>query len=342
MNCKNIIKGTCSLTFNRNGYDPLIDYLKGLCILFIVIQHSIPTALHHYTMFALWGRLAVPIFLLIQVFHTYKKITGGGKISIQIEKSWKRVVKPFIVVQILLVFIDVVLFQKSFGTVISDLCHNGGMGSGGYYPWIYIQFAVLLVLLVPTFRKYKKQMVLFFIFALASQLLELLCCLFQMPEWIFRLCAIRYFFIIYLGYILATQGFDLNKKTFAIGIVSLICLCFFVFKDVNLRPFFYTGIPAWRTCHWVNYIYVCYILLFVLRWTYEKLQSRKRIVTWIQDMGKYSYEIFMFQMIYFHVCKTLIPDKGGMISQIVYMIAAVVLCTVPIVIYKNHSCKIIE
>lgn len=78
MNCKNIMKGTCSLTFNRDGYDPLIDYLKGLCILFVVIQHSIPTALHHYTMFALWGRLAVPIFLLIQVFHAYKKLIGGG------------------------------------------------------------------------------------------------------------------------------------------------------------------------------------------------------------------------------------------------------------------------
>lgn len=68
------------LTFKTDGYDPLIDYTKGLCILFVVIQHSIPTVLHHYTMFALWGRLAVPLFLLIQVFHTYKKLMGGVKL----------------------------------------------------------------------------------------------------------------------------------------------------------------------------------------------------------------------------------------------------------------------
>lgn len=241
-----------------------------------------------------------------------------------------------------MLFIDVVLFQKSFGTIINGLYHSGGMGSGGYYPWLYIQFAVLLVLLAPFFRKYKNQMVLFLIFALTSQLLELICCLLQMPEWIFRLCAVRYFFIIYLGYILATQGFELNKKTLTIGIVSLICLCIFAFKDVNLRPYFYTGMPAWRTCHWVNYFYVCYILLFALRWTYEKLRPMNIIVTWIQDMGKYSYEIFMFQMIYFHVCKTLIPDKGGMLSQIAYMLAAVVICIVPIVFLKKHSYKIIE
>jgi len=216
------------------------------------------------------------------------------------------------------------------------------MGSGGYYPWIYIQFAVLLMFLAPIFRKWGNQTLLMILFAVISQLLEVLCCLFQMPEWLFRLCAVRYFFIIYLGSILAMKGFELNKKTFSIGLVSLICLCFFAFKDVNLRPFFYTGMSAWRTCHWMNYFYVCFILLFVIRWTYQKLQSSKKIEKWIRDMGKYSYEIFMFQMIYFHVCKALFPEKGALAWQIAYMIAAVIICIVPVVLYKNRSYKIID
>lgn len=59
-------------------------------------------------------------------------------------------------------------------------------------------------------------------------------------------------------------------------------------------------------------------------------------------MGKYSYEIFMFQMIYFHVCKALFPEKGALVWQIAYMIVAVIICIVPVVLYKNRSYKIID
>lgn len=58
------------ITLQKEGYDPFIDYLKGVCIFLVVLAHCLPHT--EYILFPLWGDQAVPLFLLIQVFHAYK------------------------------------------------------------------------------------------------------------------------------------------------------------------------------------------------------------------------------------------------------------------------------
>lgn len=322
---------TYILSLKKDGYEPFIDFLKGLCILFVVIQHSIPAVLHHYSMFAIWGRLAVPIFLLIQVFHTYKKDVGG---KLNCKKLWKRIIRPYLFVQFIILSLSLFVFHNSVEW--SQVIQCGGIGSGGYYPWIYLQFTLVLVLIAPLLKKSQNYCFLFLIFALISQALEVLCCIIDMPEWLYRLGMFRYFFLIFLGYIFATKGFELNMQNFAIGILSLLALCFFSFKDINLRPLFFTGLPQWRTCHWLCYPYICYILLFVFRYIFVKAKN-SRLTKWIMEMGKYSYEIFMFQMIYFFICQNLLVEKSDLTfaSQLVYMFVAIIVCTAPVVWLKN-------
>ena len=55
------------IAFNKHGYDPFIDFLKGVCILFIILTHCFPEYLIEYTQFDLWGRTAVPLLILLQV-----------------------------------------------------------------------------------------------------------------------------------------------------------------------------------------------------------------------------------------------------------------------------------
>ena len=57
-------------------------------------------------------------------------------------------------------------------------------------------------------------------------------------------------------------------------------------------------------------------------------------------MGKYSYEIFMFQMIYFDLCDIYIPIREGLLHEIIYMFAAVIICCIPIVFVKNYYLNI--
>ena len=61
-----------SFCLNKKGYDPFIDFVKGFCILSVVLTHSLPVWLQQHTLFSLWGGMAVPLFLMIQVFHAYK------------------------------------------------------------------------------------------------------------------------------------------------------------------------------------------------------------------------------------------------------------------------------
>ncbi len=43
------------------GYDPYIDYLKGVSIFFVVLAHCLP--MQNCLLFSFWGAQAVPLFL---------------------------------------------------------------------------------------------------------------------------------------------------------------------------------------------------------------------------------------------------------------------------------------
>lgn len=60
----------------KKGYEPFIDYLKGICIFFVLINHSITSELiHKFFLFSIWIYLAVPVFLIIKAWrYTRKRI----------------------------------------------------------------------------------------------------------------------------------------------------------------------------------------------------------------------------------------------------------------------------
>lgn len=68
------------IVLQKDGYEPFIDFLKGVCIILVIITHTIPYEIEHYSLFEIWGRTAVPIFLIIQCYHVFKKpaYTWGG------------------------------------------------------------------------------------------------------------------------------------------------------------------------------------------------------------------------------------------------------------------------
>jgi hypothetical protein len=73
---------------------------------------------------------------LVQAFHSFKKVT----LDFNLKKILLRVILPYLVVQsIALIF----LFCKD-PSGIYCFVGSGGAGPGSYYPWIYIQIALLL------------------------------------------------------------------------------------------------------------------------------------------------------------------------------------------------------
>ena len=118
------------IAFNKTGYDPSIDFLKGVCILLVVLTHCIPIDVRDNTLlFPLWGVPAVPLFILIQVFHAYKKGTDVG--VVKWGKLWERIIKPFLIVELL---IGVILFVK---IIIKDFYTYDELKGCFYYYLIY-------------------------------------------------------------------------------------------------------------------------------------------------------------------------------------------------------------
>ncbi len=59
-----------------------IDFLKGICILFVIITHSNFTDYQRLIFgFPFWIKMAVPIFMIMSgytMYTSYEKHTGGG------------------------------------------------------------------------------------------------------------------------------------------------------------------------------------------------------------------------------------------------------------------------
>ena len=85
-----------TISFNKTGYDPFIDFLKAYAIICVIIAHIFPVKFWDYCLFRVWGDMQVPMFVLIQVFHAYKK---GAAPIIKWYSLLKRIVLPFMVIQ---------------------------------------------------------------------------------------------------------------------------------------------------------------------------------------------------------------------------------------------------
>lgn len=75
------------------------------------------------------------------------------------------------------------------------MVNRGGYGPGAYYPWIYLQLAVLLAIVKPYLEKGSKAVNLIIVLAICEGF-EILSSTIELPDWLYRLLSIRYLFLI--------------------------------------------------------------------------------------------------------------------------------------------------
>lgn len=329
------------LVLKRDGYDPFIDYLKGICIIFVIINHCMPEDLMASTAFFFWGVSAVPVFLIIQVFHAYKR--GIEKAKLNYNKLWKKIIWPFIMAEFVIFVVFIIRDHHfTFYFIVNDilsLIKSGGYGPGAYYPFIYIQFAFILPLITWAFKSHKPY--LCFVFVIVSQLSETACSYFHMPQLAYRLLFIRYIFLFYLGFLLAYKGFILNLYTFCMASICLVFSTYVVYSHHDFVPILYNFVnPA---CHWFCYIYIAFLLLFLLRKVYIYFESVSFFKIYVLKAGKYSYEIFLFQIVYFAIADANIDNllKHYISYYLAYVLIKILipvfLCTIPVILYKEKK-----
>lgn len=323
------------IEFNVTGYDPFIDFLKGFCILSVVLTHCLP--MQDEILFPFWGGQAVPVFLLIQVFHTYKK----GLVNLPIpnyRKIFDRILKPFIF-QVSILFVFLVLFSsKPFLEIIKSILFAGGIGPGSYYVWIYIQFIFLTYITSYIIKFIKNQSGVFLFFVGISIIFEIICSYTNIRGGIYRLLFFRYYFLIYLGYMWIKKGIQMNITNIIFSIISIVFIYLLQYREVKLEPFFF---DSWRYYHWICYFYTANLFIYIIHIIYNNLNYR--IIHLFKMLGKYSFDIYLFQMVIFTIIN---PQELSFINyvplrDIVFVIITTLGSIVPVIVYKQLKEKYI-
>lgn len=280
------------------GYEPLFDYLKGIAIIMVVLAHG-TGCLKDFLLYPLWIDQAVPLFIMIQVFHAYKKDTVSYP---PLSKIWHRIFYPFLLVQLIyfLYIVGKCLYHNIDPILqIKPFLFRGGGGPGSYYIWIYVQIAILC----PLFKRVIDYKLGLFFMVLICILVEIFCSLTKTPDPLYRLLCLRYIFLLYLGYLWVKQGILLTKKTTALAVMSsiLILALYFIHKlnpVYNFEPWIYN--TDWTIFHWFTYFLPWSLIAFAICKCY-KLNPENKINKFVLLCGKRSYEIFLFQMLVFGI-----------------------------------------
>lgn len=276
-----------NITFNTKGYDPFIDFIKAYAILCVLLGHSLlPLGKIGYS---LWAGMQVPLFILIQSFHCYKK----DELKVNISKIFRRVFVPFLILEAVVFLIALLLDFHECNYLITKFLNAGGYGNGSYYPWIYLQVALLL----PVFGKLLKLLNKtwsFILFILICEGMEVLVSCIGMSEVLYRLLAIRYVFLFYMGWLWAKEGIKINAFSVLLSVISLVAIIYFEYFSINNEPWFFK--TGWKSHRWPCYFWVAYGLTVILYELYQKLKDNNWIVNIIKTLAICSYEIFLVQM----------------------------------------------
>lgn len=279
-----------TVSFNKSGYDPFIDFIKAYAIICVLIGHTLPS--HDYWGYGLWAGMQVPLFVLVQAFHSFKKDIP----NINLKKIFLRVFLPYILVQsIALLYLLNIDSTKLYFFLLS-----GGAGPGSYYPWVFIQIALLLPIIKKWIDKNQKDKTKVFIsFLVICESFEILLSIIDLPDGLYRLFAIRYIFLLYLAWIWVRDGIIINKRTTFLSFLSFIAIIYFEYFSVDDEVLFYN--TAWKYHRWPCYYFVAVWGVYLLRILYELLCGRTYIMRSIRLLAKCSYEIFLTQMIVIYV-----------------------------------------
>lgn len=274
------------IQFDKDGYEPFFDYIKAYAIVCVLLGHTISSIDDMVS--GLWVSMQVPLFVLLQSFHSLKKT----KVTFDFSKLFWRIIAPFILVQAALFIILGVVGGFDYQLIIGGVL-KGGYGPGSYFPWVYLQLAIVLKIVHPILRK-GSMVSQAFVAVLVCEVLEIICSVTDMPEWLYRLLAFRYLFLVFLAWIWVTKGVKMTRMTVALSILSALAIIYFEYFAGNGEPFFFNTECGYH--RWPCFVYVSYLMTYLLYQLYLWMRKSSVVDRWVRMLSKCSYEIFLVQM----------------------------------------------
>ena len=299
-----------------NKYLIWVDDVKGISMILVVLWHcGYLCGKENFQ----WFQHAVPLFLFCSAYLLRNKVRGLYWSDLQFTKLLKRIVWPFILVEILVVLI---LYVKTFVSdyalpnTFYEFLRMGGYGPGSYFPIVYVQCWLIIPFLVVLRERtsFYKGFVFFVLICALLEIVFYLVC--ANKPWLWRLLAIKYLMILYVG-----VNYEEFEKRKILSCFLILLSIFLAVLDIYLYPFDNLG---WNGHHFFTSFYILLLIPFLM-----KLNS----IT-LSYVGKYSYEIFLLQLGYFAVANQSFSLNGMMDYGIIVFLSIIV-----IYIKKRLTCK---
>lgn len=266
----------------------------------VLLLHSLSSSILDITYNTLHIGQAVPLFLFITFFLSFKGLHANEKEGLfryyysrkRISRVIKDVAVPFFLVVCVQKFINIIYADELFS--FKDFCLRGwlGVGPGNYYFWVYIQLWVIIPILYWVLRKNKYIGVL--VILAVSIFLNIIVYRCLPLASIYRLLAIRYLFLSVPAFVLFYLTLN-NKKLFPFGVLFCILVSFVyltIFKHTDLSP--YVLDLGWKGEQWPAYFWTYIVFIFLtICWNKISNTSFSRI---IEFLGRNSWYIFLAQM----------------------------------------------
>lgn len=109
------------ILFKKNGYDGFIDFIKAYAIIAVLIGHTVPNL--DKVAYFVWLGMQVPLFLLIQAFHVFKKDNP----KVMLSKIFQRVLVPFFFIEIITAILALLLLHITPKSLAISMLTGGGM-----------------------------------------------------------------------------------------------------------------------------------------------------------------------------------------------------------------------
>ncbi len=285
---------------------PRLDYLdiaKGFAAMGVVLlhlfNHSVLTKVG--APWHIWQ--AMPIFLLVAGITgamSWKKYKGNIG-------AYYRDLPPKILALYLPYVVVVLLYHLYAGEPVTlggffDTLLMGYLGPGGYFVPLIVQHLIFFPLLLSV-REFMKSDLSFLALALfINIILERPFALVDMDATraLYRIYYFRYLFACCLGAVLAT-GNPFNRNIFlALAALSAVYIGAAIYlSNPQATPPSFWNLSLLRADDWYFQHYPSYFFTAWLVFAMRDHEMRIPKVEWIKKIGKSSYDIFIFQMLFF-------------------------------------------
>lgn len=184
--------------------------------------------------------------------------------------------------------IDIFIVRKNFSVIeLVKYFISGGQGPGSYYFPVMLQIILMFPIINHVINLFKvKGLIGCFIANLGFEVIKTMI---GMHPSLYRICALRYIFILAYGCYLYQHQSSHKIKNIYYLIGGLGCIYIFLFKYTNLQPVF--------TDQWTGTS--VFAVLFIIPVTLYLTKQTKIHNKMIELLGKASFNIFLVQMLYY-------------------------------------------